>query len=118
MALVHYALLRLAIAGQDASEARGQVVELVHADGVVPPEDRLHARELRLVAQEQAEDHGPFGAAQAVDGGLDRLRAFVLRLPVVQVDDHLDRLTAPVELRLRDAQRAADRLAGGVPVVG
>ena len=51
---------------------------MVHADGVVPPEDRLHARELRLVAQEQAEDDGPFGAAQAIDGGLDRLRAFVL----------------------------------------
>ena len=68
----------LAVSGEDASEPRGQVVEVVHADGVVPPEDRLHARELRLVAQEQAEDDGPFGAAQAVDGSLDRLRAFVL----------------------------------------
>ena len=54
------------------------MVEVVHADGVVPPEDRLHARELRLVAPEQAEDDGAFGAAQVVDGSLDRLRAFVL----------------------------------------
>jgi hypothetical protein len=61
------------------------VVELVHADGEVPPEDRLHARELRLVAQKQAQDDRAVGAPQGVDGGFDRLRAFILRLAVVQV---------------------------------
>ena len=67
-----------AILGQQPAETRRHLIELAHPDGVLPPEDRLHARELALVSQEQPNDHRALRAAQALNRGRHRLRAFVL----------------------------------------
>src|SRR4051794_10245180 len=64
-------LFRLAIASQDAANACRQMIELVHADGGLAPEDRLHAWQLLLITQEQADDHRAFATPQTVNRCLD-----------------------------------------------